>query len=210
MKEKANWRSTKTILFSGDNTSDMIRIAATTLAGKRKILVADLSEKESLFHSVLGDVDCTTVLYRLICYSKSRRYIKDHWMEYDVLLLFTNENVSMLSDLSIPVDCMYIGIGLGKGSLCTLGHIIDKGLPVIHKNFYIVLRETEEQADKYHVKTNIKTILSQKKEPDEMFYIPVSEKDTRACLRLDYGTVDEDSLSQNMEMLLKRIKEMVN
>jgi len=207
METASMLRSTTTILFTGDCIGDVARMATSIISNKRTVMFADLSLNQYIFKKVLGNIKADTTIYREICYTRDVEFSESHWKEYDIVFLCCDENVSV-EQLNIPIDKVYVSVGISKGSMFTLNQIMKTPLLSSKEQYYLVLRASEKQAKKYRVDQTVK-IISCEKLPEKIFYVPITERDIEGELMLDYGTVTLDYLSNDMGVLLGQIKKTV-
>lgn len=196
-------RTTMTMLFIGDSATDVSRLVSALLTKRRKVMYVDISLTQRFFFRIFGNAIESEINYRGICYTKDRIYATEHWLEYDVVIMCSDDG-STLQDLHIPIDNIYMVSGISRGSIALLENIMNIAI-IANSTYSLVIRASKQQVDYFRAYRALDMIISRHM-PEQIFYVPITDKDLENELLLDYGSVDMRQVSSNMQNLLWNVK----
>lgn len=178
-------------------------MSGAVLAKNKKVMYVDVSLTKKFYFKIFGNATESIITYRGICYTKDDFYATEHWNEYDVVILCSDDG-SSLQSVTIPFDHVYLICGISRGSLSLLENIINNTV-LADITYSLVLRASEQQVNYFNACRALDVITS-KYLPESIYYVPLNEKDIENELLLDYGSVDMRQVSANMQKLLWDLK----
>lgn len=190
------------IVFAGRAMLDIARFAIQTLASSKKVLVADLSNSKYYIHTLLGDVcnfqDGEVVLYRDVEYTTDKQYCNEIKENYDIIFSLFDDYEEI--DTVISIDITYVCLGMEKGPIFQLKNLKKN---VTDGKYSIIFRGCEQRVKKYELLE--KVAMASRREPDNFFFVPVSESDAVEYTKLEYGSVGLERLSEPLKEVVMHI-----